>query len=913
MPAVTGGRFHRNNSGLDMQATAEAFKSWFDTDSLDLQLADAADPLPLFRGFLEQGQHILKQKFSTSTSVPLLVRARSWLVDQLLVRAWTIFMKEHAGNAAFVAVGGYGRSELMPGSDIDLLVLLPDNAEEHLKPGLESLLTFLWDIGLEVGHSVRTIEDCVEQSLADITVATNLMEARLLAGNTGLYERMCSNVAPDVIWNSRDFFEAKHREQIARHLKYNNSAYNLEPNIKEGPGGLRDIQMIAWVTNRHFGTDSLAELVSHGFLTRVEYHTLIGGRNFLWEIRFALHSLTGRGEDRLLFDYQRTIAEQFGYRNSGDQLGVEAFMKQYYRTVMELSRLNEMLLQLFQEEILLPEGPGESVRLNNRFQVRNGFIEMTNRSIFRNYPFALLEIFLLLEQNPELKGVRADTIRAIREHRHLIDDTFRSDLRARSLFMEIIRQPYGVTHELRRMNRYGILAAYLPVFGKITGLMQYDLFHDYTVDEHILFVVRNLRRLTLPKYSNELPLCSEVMMTIPKPELLYLAGLFHDIAKGRGGDHSELGAIDAREFCERHDLSEYDTNLIVWLVRQHLLMSYTAQRQDISDPLVINRFARTVEDPVRLDYLYVLTVADIRATSSELWNTWKDALLRQLYSNTRNAFRRGLEDPMERAEKIKQVQEEARQRLENITPPAASPDRLWLTLDDEYFLRHNAEQVARHAQLLDGKPGTADCIVDARAVPEHGSTEVFIYTRAADNLFTMITAVLEQLGLDIVDAGIITTTDDHVLNTFHVLETSGEPVDDAFRVEEIRTALLRQLGRKDSGEWRVSRRMPHRYRHFPVKTRIEFRQDPDDRRTIMELITIDHPGLLSKVGKAFNECGIRLLNARIATLGSRVEDIFQVTDQNDRPLEDAAQIACLEKALHKYLDSEVGTPASFAI
>ncbi|UCC56383.1 MAG: [protein-PII] uridylyltransferase [Gammaproteobacteria bacterium] len=896
-----------------MQATAEPFESWFDTDSLDLQLKNAADPMPLFRSFLEQGQTILKEKFSCSTSAPLLVRARSWLVDQLLVRAWVIFMKEHAGDAAFVAVGGYGRSELMPGSDIDLLVLLPDIADERLKPGLESLLTFLWDIGLEVGHSVRTIEDCIEQSLADITVATNLMEARLLTGDTGLFARMRSSVAPDAIWNSRDFFEAKHREQIARHLKYNESAYTLEPNIKEGPGGLRDIQMIAWVTNRHFGTDSLDELVSHGFLTREEYHTLVGGRNFLWEVRFALHSLTGRGEDRLLFDYQRTIAEQFGFLDSADQLGVEAFMKQYYRTIMELSRLNEMLLQLFQEEILLPGGGGEIVPLNNRFQVRGGFIEMTDQWIFRNYPFALLEIFLLLEQNPELKGVRADTIRAIREHRHLIDDTFRKDLRARSLFMEIIRQPRGVTHELRRMNRYGILAAYLPVFGKITGLMQYDLFHAYTVDEHILFVVRNLRRLTLPEFSDELPLCSEVMATIPKPELLYLAGLFHDIAKGRGGDHSELGAIDARDFCERHDLSKYDTNLVVWLVRQHLLMSSTAQRQDISDPVVVNRFARTVEDPVRLDYLYLLTVADIRGTSSELWNTWKDALLRQLYSNTRNAFRRGLEDPLERAEKIRQVQEEARQRLADLTPPAEQPDRLWKTLDDEYFLRHTAEQVARHAQLLDGRPGTADCIVDARAVSEHGSTEVFIYTRAEDNLFTLITAVLEQLGLDIVDAGIITTADGHVLNTFHVLETSGEPVDNALRVEEIRTALLGQLTRKDKDEWHVSRRMPRQYRHFPIKTRIEFKQDPDDQRTVMELITVDHPGLLSQVGKAFTECGVRLLNARIATLGSRVEDIFQVTDQNDRPLEDAGQIACLEEALQKYLGSEPGTPASFVI
>lgn len=896
-----------------MQAASVRYESWFDTGLLDTQLAGATDTLPVFREFLEQGHAILKEKFSSSISAPVLIHARSWLVDQLLVRAWLAFMQEYAGTAAFVAVGGYGRSELMPGSDIDLLVLLPDDADDRFNSGLESLLTFLWDVGLEVGHSVRTIDDCVEQSLADITVATNLMESRLLAGAAGLYQRMCASVAPAAIWNSRDFFEAKHREQAARHLKYNDTAYNLEPNIKEAPGGLRDIQMIAWVTNRHFGTDSLEELVSHGFLTREEYHTLVEGRNFLWEIRFALHSLTGRGEDRLLFDYQRTIAGQFGFHDSTDQLGVEAFMKQYYRTVMELSRLNEMLLQLFQEEILLPGEPVEIIPLNNRFQSRSGFIEITNSSIFRNYPFALLEIFLLLEQNPELKGVRADTIRAIREHRHLIDDTFRKDLRARSLFMEIIRQPRGVTHELRRMNGYGILAAYLPVFKEITGLMQYDLFHAYTVDEHILFVVRNLRRLTLPECTDELPLCSKVMTTIPKPELLYIAGLFHDIAKGRGGDHSELGCQDARRFCALHDLSKYDTSLVEWLVRQHLLMSSTAQRQDISDPVVVNRFARIVEDPVRLDYLYLLTVADIRGTSRELWNTWKDALLRQLYYNTRRALQRGLEDPLERAEKIQQVQQEARQRLTDATPPAGQPDRLWATLDDDYFLRHTAEQVVRHAQLLDGRPGTGNCIVDARAVPERGSTEIFLYARAEDRLFPMITAVLEQLGLNIVDAGIITTADGYILDTFHVLEASGEPADDPLRVEEIRTALLQEITRDDQVEWHVSRRMPRQYRHFPIKTRIEFKQDPNDQRTIMELITADHPGLLSQVGQAFTECGIRLLNARITTLGSRVEDVFQVTDLNDQPLTDANQINCLENALHKHLDSDADTPTSFAI
>jgi [protein-PII] uridylyltransferase len=888
----------------------EHYESWFGIPVLDDGLADGERPLPLFRQLLSQSRAILKEKFEHGISAPTLIKAHSWLIDQLLVRAWQRFLAEKAQNAALVAVGGYGRTELMPGSDIDLLVLLPDTAHEQLNPRLESLLVFLWDIGLEVGHSVRTVSECVEQSLANVTVVTNLMEARLLTGNAGLYARMRASVAPGEIWNSRDFFETKRREQKNRHRKYHDTAYKLEPNVKESPGGLRDIQMICWVANRHFGTTSLEGLVTRGFLTKAEYDVLVEGRNLLWEIRFALHTLTGRGEDRLLFDYQRSIAGQFGFHDEDDHLGVEIFMKQYYRTVMDLNRLNEMLLQLFQEEILFADRPARIVPLNRRFQARNGFIEIADSKVFTSYPFALLEIFLLLEQNPHLKGIRADTIRAIRAHRHLIDDKFRDDLRSRSLFMEILRQPYGVTHGLRRMNTYGVLAAYLPAFGRIVGLMQYDLFHIYTVDEHILFVVRNLRRFMTPGHADEFPLCSHIIETLPKPELMFLAGLFHDIAKGRKGDHSDLGSAEAREFCVRHHLSDYDTDLVAWLVARHLLMSFTAQREDISDPAVINRFARIVGNPVRLDYLYVLTVADIRATNPDLWTTWKDALLRQLYYNTRRAFQRGLQDPLERSEHIQQVQSEARKLLASMAADASRHGALWEMLGEEYFLRHTSDQVAWHTHLIEESAGGEHCIVAIHASTERGSTEIFIYARVMDELFTLITAVLDQLGLNVVDAGIITTTDGHVLNTFHVLGASDQPMENDMRAEEIRTALLEEITSGERREWHVSRRMPGRYRHFPIKTHIAFKPDELDHRTVMELITPDHPGLLSQVGRAFTECGVRLLNAKIATLGSRAEDIFYITDRNNQPLEDPRQSECLEKSLRKHLgaDGATGTP-----
>jgi [protein-PII] uridylyltransferase len=883
----------------------EDFSQWFDLTPLTDAPDTGANRLTACKSCLKHGRDVIKERFNAGCNTHTLLLARCWLVDQVLASNWSCFMGADADRLALVAVGGYGRSELMPGSDIDLLLLLPDDAGEQFNAKLEALLSFLWDIGLDVGHSVRTVADCVEQSLADITVVTNLMEARLLSGSGVLFTQMQEATGADRIWPSQDFFKSKVEEQRARHRKYHDTGYNLEPNIKEGPGGLRDIQMITWVTNRHLGTASLGQLVQHEFLTREEYQLLIEGREQLWKIRFALHMLTGRGEDRLLFDYQRTLAEQFGYHNDENRLGVEAFMKQYYRTIMELSRLNEMLLQLFHESILFPEGPDEPVVINKRFQSRGGYLEAISTGVFRYNPITLLETFLILEQHPELEGVRADTIRAIREHRHLIDDAFRQDIRARSLFMEILRQPHGLTHELRRMNVYGVLAAYLPAFEHIVGLMQYDLFHIYTVDEHILTVIRNLRRFTVHEFALEFPLCSHVAGTLPKPELLYIAGLFHDIAQGRGGDHSELGSSDAREFCERHDLSQYDTGLVTWLVENHLLMSSTAQRQDISDPVVVNRFAESVRDTVHLDYLYLLTVADIRGTNPELWNSWKDALLKQLYYNSRRALQRGLQDPMERSEHIQKVQEAA---IEFLDGTAADHKPLWDLLGDEYFLRHLPWQVAQHTRLLEGHDEDSGSIVSVESVSERGGTEVFIYAHSQQHLFSRITAVLDQLALNVVDAGVITTSDEHILDTFHVLEDNGKPVEGERRQEEIRIALKNSI---DSGgsdnHWHVTRRAPHQYKHFPIKTHVSFKQDEHDPRTVMELITADRPGLLSRIGRAFADCNIKLWNARIATLGARAEDVYYITDLDNKPLADEKQFKCLEQAVEHYLGSEKTT------
>jgi [protein-PII] uridylyltransferase len=873
---------------------------------LDRLLAAGTPPVAALRDALRAGNEQLRAEFDAGVDVDVLVRGRAAFVDALLQRAWAVAIPE-ALDAALVAVGGYGRGELHPASDVDIMVLLGDAAAD---PGpVEQLVVLLWDIGLEVGHSVRTVAECAAEAERDITVATNVIEARWLAGRPALFDAMRGATGPDRIWPSDRFFAAKWDEQKQRHHKYNDTAYNLEPNIKENPGGLRDIQMIGWIAKRHFGVATLEDLVHQGFLTELEHADLVAGQAHLWRLRFALHLLTGRREDRLLFDHQRALARQFGFEDRPNSLAVEQFMQQYYRTVMLLNRLNELLLQLFQETILLHGRLGEARPINSRFQARSGFIEARDEHVFRRSPLAMLEIFLLMQQHPELTGVRAATIRLIRTYRDLIDDGFRAGLPARSLFMEILRQPRGITHELRRMHRMGILGRYLPEFGAITGRMQYDLFHVFTVDEHTLWVVRNLRRFTVPAYFHEFPHCSEISQSIPKPELLIIAGLFHDIAKGRGGDHSELGAEDALAFCRRHGLSEYDSRLVAWLVRKHLLMSMTAQRKDIEDPEVVQHFAEEVADAVRLDYLYLLTVADVRATNPARWNSWKESLLRQLYSETRRALLRGLDNPRAQDELIGEKQAEARRLLAARHVPQDAVTALWMTLSTDYFLHSSPDEIAWQTETVLAAEGedAQRTLVEVRRQTARGSTAIFVCTPDRDNLFAHTTAVLSQLELNVVEARIQTAGSGCTMNTFLVLEEDGAVVSGEPREAEIVRTLTEALSdpatRFEPG---TPRRLPRRVRHFEGPTRVHFAQDPANQRTVLYLTTTDRPGLLSLVGQAFALCAVRLISAKIATVGALAEDTFFITDRADRPIEDGPLRDCLVGALCERLDGPPG-------
>jgi len=882
----------------------EAFRP-LDAEALRARCG-AAQPGPTLRQYLKTAQAWLNERFRTGADITGLVHARAALIDDVLVAAWRHFgLGEHA-DVSLVATGGYGRGELHPGSDVDILVLLADGAGSAYRAEITAFITFLWDTGLEIGSSVRTLDESVEQAQADITIATNLMEARTLCGRDDLLADMQRRTGPDFIWPSKAFFQAKRDEQVARHRKHNNTEYNLEPDLKNAPGGLRDIQMIGWVAKRHFGARTLHELVGLGFLDESEYQALASSQETLWQIRYALHMLTGRGENRLLFDHQRQLATILDYRDSSANLAVEQLMKRYYRTALVVSQLNEMLLQHFDEAILRAGEQDVIVAINNRFQLRNDYLEVTHPRVFERSPPALIEAFVLLGQSPDIKGMRATTVRLIKQNLFRIDAGFRNDIRAITLFMELLRAEHQLFSPLREMKRYGVLGAYLPAFGQVVGMMQYDLFHIYTVDFHTLQVIKDMRRFRYPEVRERFPLVWDVYHHLPKLELLYLAGLFHDIAKGRGGDHSEIGENEAREFCLHHRLGKWDANLVAWLVRNHLLMSVTAQKKDVSDPDVVMDFARAVGDQIHLDYLYCLTVADINATNPNLWNGWRATLLRQLYTETKRVIRRGLEVRIEKQVWIDETRSAAMTLLRQRAVDEDAVLALWAGLGDDYFLRETAEEVAWHTDAILAHPADGGPLVLARNTTQHefeGATQIFVYTRDMPNLFAASVASLSAQQLNILDAKIITSTNGFSLDTYIVLEESGERIGDGSeRMKSIRASLAESLRDPTRFPALVQRRMPRQYRHFRFPTEVSLSHDAHGRTTI-DIVTLDRPGLLARIGRIFMEFNLLLQNARIATLGERVEDVFFVTGQDGKPLTDPAQCEQLRKALRERLDS----------
>jgi [protein-PII] uridylyltransferase len=810
-----------------------------------------------------------------------LARRRSDSVTRIVVHVWVACLGD-VNDAALFAIGGFGRGLLFPYSDIDLLALVEQPDTSRLR-ALEQCFATLWDIGLKVGHAVRDPAQCQTLAAAEASVFTSLLDARRLAGDPTLDAHLRAIIDAPGMWPPHAYLLARLAERDARHARYDDTAYNLEPNLKDGPGGLRTLDSLRWLGKRLAHANDFPDMVTEGLLDPAECDTLLQAEATLRRYRFALHLEAGRPEERLLFDYQRAIAARLGFEDEHEKnLGVEQFMQGYYRAASQVERLGIQIAERFEEMLEPPsaERPvGEDfIRYGARMAVRDP-------DLFMHRPAALIDIFIARLDEKGVIGFTADTMRRIHQATAALDGELADAPEVLASFLRLLRRGAPAVDALWRMNRHGLLAAILPAFGKVFGRMQYDLFHVYTVDEHTLRVLRNVARFADPATQAEFPLGCEVWSTLPKPEVLLLAALFHDIAKGRGGDHSVLGEEDARAFGNKIGLPEEDTERVAWLVRWHLLMSTTAQRQDITDPDVVHRFADAVGGRERLGQLYLLTIADIIGTSPRLWNAWKDRLLADLYTSTRYALRRDAKPSAGAAVRAQHCREQALSMLAADGADPISVAKIWDTFPMPSFLRHRPEQIAWQTKaILQGEGKLPLIAVNPLSV--RGSTELFVYAPDRDGLFANVTAMLDRLHFSVMEARVLSSPDGRAMDTFLLLEAETQKPATPERADELHQRLHRALAQ--SGPIMPPRRSMSRHlKHFQMAPRIDFKQS--DGRTQMALVCSDRPGLLAAVTQVLMACEVRVHDARIATFGERVEDFFQLTDRRNAPLGETQQ------------------------
>jgi [protein-PII] uridylyltransferase len=814
-------------------------------------------------------QHVI-DAFRDDAKPEKLLRGLRRSVDSVLTEAW-----RSAGlpaNTALVGVGGYGRGELFPYSDVDLLVLLGARPDAITQARLENFVQLLWDLGLEIGHSIRTIDECMIESAADITVQTSLLEARLVTGDMALFAQLQRRYREEM--DPQAFFQAKTAEMRLRHAKYEYTAFALEPNVKESPGALRDLQVIAWVAKAAGLASSWGQFAMRGLITREEARQLMEKERAFKDIRIRLHLQTGRREDRLLFDVQTAIAETFGLANTGAGLAArrasEYLMQRYYWAAKTVTQLNTILLQNIEAQ-LFPQ-PVVPVPINPRFNEVNGFIDITADDTFEQTPSAVLEIFVVMTERPDIKGMTARTMRALWHARTCIDEAFRADPANKALFLQILKAPVGLLHALRRMNDMGILGRYLPTFRRIIGQMQHDLFHAYTVDQHIMMVVRNVRRFTMTEHAHEYPFCSQLIANFRDNWLLYVAALFHDIAKGRGGDHSKLGTEDGAQFCRDHGLSAQDTELVLFLVEQHLTMSHVAQKQDLSDPEVIASFAALVKDERHLTALYLLTVADIRGTSPKVWNAWKAKLLEDLYRITLRVLGG---EPHSADRELRARQQEALATLRLFGLPADAHEQLWSRLDVAYFLRHDASDIAWQTRSLYGRLDSPTPVVKCRLAPIGEGLQVTVYAKDQPDLFARICSYFDRKNFSILDAKIHTTRGGYALDTFLVTE---EHFANNYRdiISLIEHELTKLLVSQEALPPPIRGRLSRMSRSFPMTPTVDLVPDERGQFYLLSIAANDRMGLLYSIASVLTRYRINLHTAKIMTLGERVEDVFLV-------------------------------------
>ena len=845
---------------------------------------NAPATIEALRDGLRSDREALREAWRKGRKPAWLLREHARLIDRTLQSLWA---SRGLARGALVATGGYGRGELFPCSDVDVLILLADEPDGEERERLERLVGMFWDIGLEIGHSVRTVEACVEAARADITVETALLEARLLAGSASLQRRLARAIKRLV--EPEAFLKAKKLEQEQRHAKHRDTPFALEPNLKEAPGGMRDLQTIRWIALACDIGGRWSDLARRGLLQKGEAQRLARHEAMLQDLRIRLHYLAGRREDRIAFDHQDALASELGYSATQARRASELLMQDYYRNAKAITQLNTILLQNL-EARFAPATEAAPRALNERFQARGTLLEARREDLFERDPRAILESFLLMQQHGDLRGMSAGTLRALWRARGRLDARLRRDPIARLLFVQILQQPRGIVHEFRRMNQYDVLGGYLPEFGRIVGQMQHDLYHVYTVDQHILMVLRNLRRFTMPEFAHEFPLCSQLMSGLERPWLLYVAALFHDIAKGRGGDHSELGTVDARRFCRRHGYSKEDTELVCFLVEHHLSMSAVAQKQDVDDPEVVRAFAAKVGDERRLVALYLFTVADIRGTSPKVWNGWKAKLLEDLFRMTRRIL--SGEAPALDTE-VAEKQAEALRLLRLYALSDAVKDRFWANLDTPYFLRHDAQEIAWQTRTLHYRVDTRTPVVKARLAPFGEGLQVMIYTPDREKLFARICGYFERAGFNIVEAKIHTTRNGYALDSFLVMgRGGGAHYRDLMALIETELAaeLQSQAPLPPPSSGRVSRRV----RHFPIPPAVDIRPDERGAYHSLNIVASDRPGLLYRVARRLSEHHLNLYSAKINTLGDRAEDVFLVSGP---ALRDSKDVLRLEQEL----------------
>jgi len=844
--------------------------------------------------FLQKKSLILKANLNQNNILNIL-NARSNINDALILYTSEKFNISN-DEISLIAVGGYGRKEFYPKSDTDLLILINDQKKDQHKKNISHFLAYLWDIGIEVSHSTRTIKECVTEGSRDISIATTLLESRYISGSKKMFENLIKTIDESKsFWSNKDFYQEKVDEQIKRHLQFNNTAYNLEPDIKNGPGSLRDLHTIFWLCKKFLGIDKIEELLNHNILTEKQLQQLINSRNFLSLIRYSLHSETKRAENRLLFEYQKKLAKQLNYEDQDHLIGVEIFMQDYYKSASTISRMNEIILQTLKQQFLeISENKVKDI--NQNFQIKNQLVGLKDDISFKDKPALLLEIFLLFQKNKDIEGIDAKTIGLITNNLQLINKDFRRKIEHKEIFLEILKAPEGVTHELRRMNLYGVLGHYVPAFGLIEGRMQYDLFHAFTVDEHTLFVVSNLRRLALTRFNHEFPEDSQKMQAIESPEILYIAGLFHDIAKGRGGDHSIIGAEEAEVFCLDHGLTNYDSKVVSWLVMNHLVFSLTAQKKDIYDPNVIRDLALLIGDELRLDYLYLLTVCDVRATNPTLWNSWKKRLFDDLYLLTKKALREGLEEPIDKEELIREKISLTKNELNN--HEFQNVENFLSYFDDDYFIKFNMNEILKQSLVMINRniPNKAQDIIDISAIDNEDYFYAFVFTQIDNESFYKITSIFEQEGVSVRDAKVVRVNEEYCIYSFYFdhMRTMKDEINQKNEAinKYINEAMASDSFSAQSGSQILSRRL----RSFDKKVDISFSEDLIHNRTVMEITCIDRPGLLSNISKILKEESIWIQSAKIATIGENADDIFYLNNSKKE---------CIDQSIYESLKAKI--------